>query len=119
MSELPTLGTAGQSPLAQPRGPLDQAIIAWLDAKYGRSGSTKTYVAYAGGIARFRAALQGSGLDLDGDPRAVALAAQGWAAERQPGSRGSGPVSPATYNLRLAILSSFYMYVRKRGFLSG
>jgi hypothetical protein len=52
-------------------------------------------------------------------PRAVALAAQGWAAQRAADSRGEGEVSPATYNQRLAVLSSFYRYAKKLGMLTG
>jgi integrase len=54
--------------------------------------------------------LQTGRLDLDSDPRAVALAAQGWA--------GQGAPAPATFNQRLAILSSFYSFARKRGLLA-
>jgi len=97
---------------------LDLAIAAWLDAKANRSKSSKTATAYRTGIAQFRAALIELGLDLDSDPRAVALAAQGWAGQRDPASRHAGEVSPATYNQRLAILSSFYSFARKRGLIT-
>ena len=100
-------------------GPLDQAIAAWLHAKAGRSGSRKTTATYTDTIAAFRAVLQAARLDLDSDPRAVALAAQGWAATRAPNSRGQGDVSPSTYNQRLATLSSFYRYAKKLGLLTG
>jgi integrase len=97
------------------RRALDQAIAFWLDAKSGRSGSLKTATTYQDTIAQFRSALQAAGLDLDADSRAVALAAQRWAAQRATNSRGSGDVSPSTYNQRLAVLSSFYKYARKLG----
>lgn len=100
---------------ARARAALDQAIAAWLHAKSGRSGSLKTQATYHDTIAQFRNALAPAGLDLDADPRAVALAAQGWAAQRALGSRGSGDVSPSTYNQRLAVLSSFYKYAKKLG----
>ena len=100
-------------------GPLDQAIAAWLHAKSGRSGSKKTAATYTDTIAQFRTILQAARLDLDADPRAVALAAQGWAATRAPNSRSSGDVSPSTYNQRLAVLSSFYRYAKKLGLLTG
>jgi integrase len=61
-------------------------------------------------IASFRAVLQAAGLDLDADPRAAALAAQGWA--------GQGTPAASTYNQRLAIVSSFYTFARKRGLLA-
>ena len=103
---------------AQP-GPLDQAIAAWLHAKSGRSGSKKTATTYQETIAQFRTVLQAARLDLDADPRAVALAAQAWAATRASGSRGQGDVSPSTYNQRLAVLSSFYRYAKKLGLMTG
>jgi integrase/recombinase XerC len=88
---------------------LDLAIVAWLDAKRGRSGSVHTGKIYATTLADFRAELQRGRLDLDADPRAVALAAQGWAGRNSP--------APATFNRRLAVLSSFYSFARKRGLL--
>ena len=100
-------------------GALDQAIAAWLHAKSGRSGSKKTTATYTQTMATFRAVLQTARLDLDGDPRAIALAAQAWAAQRAPNSRSSEDVSPSTYNQRLATLSSFYRYAKKLGLLTG
>lgn len=95
--------------LLMSRPPLDLAIAAWLDAKAGRSNSPNTLRAYQTALGGFRAALHGAGLDLCSDGRTVALAAQGWA--------GQGSPAPATYNQRLAILSSFYAFGRKRGLL--
>lgn len=91
--------------------PLDLAIAAWLDAKAKRTGSAKTATAYATTIAAFRALLRDHGLDLDGNPALVALVAQGWA--------GRGDPAPATFNQKLAILSSFYSYAIKRDLLTG
>jgi integrase len=96
MTELISVGGAGR---------IDTAIAAWLDEAKRRSGSAKTERAYRDAIAGFRSALQQFGLDLDGDTRALALAAQGWA--------GQGDVAPATYNQRLAIVSSFYRYAAR------
>ncbi len=49
---------------------VDLAIAAWLHAKFQRSGSAKTRMAYATILGEFRAALAMEGLDLDGaDPR--------------------------------------------------
>lgn len=89
--------------------PLDLTIAAWLDSKAGRSGSTHTHKIYQTTIADFRQRLQAGQLDLDSDPRAVALAAQGWAGLNSP--------APATFNRRLAVLSSFYTFARKGGML--
>jgi len=59
--------------------PLDLAIAAWLDAKGGRSNSTHTKKAYQTTLETFRTILQAGRLELESDPRAVALAAHGWA----------------------------------------
>jgi hypothetical protein len=48
----------------------------WLDAKTKRSGSVDTTRAYRTTLDAFRQVLQERQLDLDSDPRAVALAAQ-------------------------------------------
>lgn len=98
------------TPLATPspaHAPLELLIAAWLQAKAGRSGSPRTGRAYADTLASFRGALALARLDLLGDPAAVALIAQGWAALGDP--------SPATFNQRLAIASSFYLFARTQG----
>lgn len=97
--------------LAATHHPLDLAIAAWLHAKASRTGSAKTATAYATTLAAFRVTLGDGGLDLDGDPRLVALIAQGWA--------GHGDPAPATFNQKLAILSSFYSYARTHDLLQG
>ena len=61
---------------------LEVAILGWLDAKRGRSGSERTWRIYADTLASFRAALRREGLDLDGPPTPVALVAQAWAGYR-------------------------------------
>jgi integrase len=88
---------------------LELALAAWIDSKSRRSNSTKTRRAYADAMASFRAALAGVGLTLESDPAAVATVAQAWATE--------GDAAPATHNQRLAIISSFYNFARKRGLL--
>ena len=85
-------------------------IALWLDAKQGRTGSKRTRRAYEDTIGEFRRALFAAGADLDGDGRAIASAAQVFA--------GRGEVAPATYNHRLAVLSSFYTFAIKRGLLT-
>jgi integrase len=89
--------------------PLALALAAWLDSKSRRSNSAKTKKAYTETMASFQAALGQLGVALDSDPAAVATVAQAWAA--------AGDVAPATHNQRLAIISSFYSFARKRGFL--
>lgn len=58
---------------------LEVAILGWLDAKRGRSGSQRTWRTYADTLSSFRSALAREGLDLDGPSTAVALVAQAWA----------------------------------------
>ena len=72
--------------------------------------------------------LQREGLDLTWDPgegeseaqvrQRLALYAQAFASTRLPGSRHKGEIAPATKNQRLAILSSFYQFANKGGFLT-
>jgi site-specific recombinase XerD len=93
---------------------IDTAITAWLHAKTGRSNSKKTAIAYRDTLLAFRSVLQNSGLDLTANPTLIALTAQGWAGQGQNGEM----VSPATFNQRLAILSSFYAYALKQSFIS-
>jgi site-specific recombinase XerD len=90
---------------------LELAIRAWLHAKSGRSNSTKTLTAYQDTLTAFQSALHQAGLDLDSEPVSVALVAQVFA--------GGPHVAPASYNQRLAILSSFYRYSLKSELLSG
>jgi site-specific recombinase XerD len=89
---------------------LEQCIAAWLKAKKGRSGSAKTETAYRDGLTEFRSLLASAGRDLDADASIIAPLAEAWAALCK---REDETVSPATYNQRLAILSSFYQYAIK------
>ncbi|MBF6613031.1 MAG: tyrosine-type recombinase/integrase [Chloroflexi bacterium] len=92
---------------------LEVAILGWLDAKRGRSGSLRTARTYADTLAVFREALRREGLDLDASPTPVALVAQAWAGK----SEDNSAPAPTTYNQRLACVSSFYRYARKQGIL--
>jgi integrase len=103
-------GALATPPTPPPSPALDTVIAAWLAAKSGRSGSAKTRRAYADALASFRAQLRGAGQDLDGPADLIALAAQGWA--------GQGAPAPATYNQRLAILSSLYRFAQARGLIA-
>lgn len=91
---------------------LEYTIALWYDAKAKRSGSARTAETYRATMQRFRWELQRAGLDLDGDPVAVATAAQGWAGLPWDSRR---TVGPATFNQRLAVLSSFFSFALKRG----
>lgn len=59
----------------------------------------------------FRAALESVQLDLDSDPVAISLVAQGWAGKAW---RDGRPVSNPTFDLRLSILSSWYRYAMQK-----
>ncbi len=89
---------------------LDGCVAAWLKNKSERTGSAKTKRAYSDTINGFRAVLQSARptpLDLDStDTRVIRLAAESFA--------GGLGVSSATFNQRLAILSSFYTYAIKQ-----
>lgn len=89
----------------------DLAMYAWLDAKFRKSTSEKTRKAYTETITQFRALLSTQGLDLGSNPAAVALVAQAFASSSTRGKQ----VASATYNQRLAIISSFYVYARRQG----
>src|SRR5215218_6224562 len=90
-------------------GVVTLALAAWLDAKAGRSQSAETRVKYRSTLESFRAATRTAGLDLDADPDALGLLAQAWA--------GASAPAAATYNQRLAIVSSFYTFAHKRALL--
>ncbi len=103
-------------------------IGAWIHEKFGHTKSEKTKTAYSETILAFRQLLQREGLDLTWDPsereteaqirQRLALYAQAFASTRLPGSRHKGEIAPASKNQRLAILSSFYRFANKRGFLT-
>lgn len=125
---------------APPPSAVDLAIAAWLHAKGQRSGSRKTLASYSAIITTFRERLLDQGIDLDAaDPQQVrqhvaesqvaaqvaaretqvALAAQAFAAQPTPTPYGLRAVAPATANLRLAVLSSFYTYALRQGIVQG
>ncbi|MCS7001039.1 MAG: site-specific integrase [Candidatus Kapabacteria bacterium] len=95
---------------ARPEMSIELARAAWLDAKQGRSGSVRTGATYAVVFDTFRSTLHAVGLDVDSDPHAVALVLQAWCGRNNP--------SPATYNLRRSIVSSFYTFALQRGLLA-
>jgi integrase/recombinase XerC len=101
--------------VSQGEYPLEMAISLWLHEKTKRSGSMKTQRAYSDTLESLRTLLHRPGLDLDSPTREVSTVIQGWAA--LPKANGS-PVAPSTHNHRLAIVSSFYTFVAKRGLLA-
>lgn len=99
---------------------LDFMVSAWLFTKASRTESAATEQAYREGMTTFRTLLQAQGLDLDSaDERKIALTAQAFAEMRDPARtrRPGQKVTAGTYNQRLAILSSFYEFARKRRYL--
>jgi site-specific recombinase XerD len=93
---------------------IDQAITEWLyRKKISKSGSEKTQKAYKDTITSLRETLQRGGLDLLSDPAQVSRVAAVWAAQRDPKSRRRGAIADSTYNQRLAIISSWYSFVKK------
>src|SRR5580765_1976407 len=93
---------------------IDQAIAEWLyRKKISKSGSEKTQKAYKDTITSLRETLQRGGLDLLSDPGQVSRVAAVWAAQRDPKSTRRGAIADSTYNQRLAIVSSWYSFVRK------
>lgn len=99
---------------------LDAAIEKWLKAKAKRTGSARTLATYSETMSRFRLRLHAQGLDLDSpDERAIVDVAEAFAEERSVRGRGAGkPVSPGTYNQRIAVISSFYEFARRRRLLN-
>jgi integrase len=107
---------------------IEIAIKAWLEAKTRRSGSEKTRKAYEDTLTAFRRLLWQTGRDLDpyinireDTEKArreavaeIALAAQGFAGL----SVKNRIVAESTYNQRLAVLSSFYIFANKRNFFT-
>ncbi len=105
----------GVAPMASQGGErvawtLDQQITTWLHEK-GRK-SVRTAATYRVGLASYRALVQSVGFDLDSDDvTTLATLLQGWAAT--PRADGA-PVSAALHNQRLALVSSFYRFRRRR-----
>ena len=97
---------------------IEALIAAWLHEKESHSHSAKTKRAYETTLNDFRHFLQSQRYDLiwQGDDFVPMIAdfAQAFAGTRSERSRHKGNVSPATQAQRLAILSSFYLYLIKR-----
>ncbi|HLW01875.1 MAG TPA: tyrosine-type recombinase/integrase [Ktedonobacterales bacterium] len=99
--------------ISQGSRPIDLAIAAWLDSKRNLSGSARTVRAYQDTLLGFRSALQRAGYDLDSQAELTGLILQRFAKVDNTGRE----VAPATFNHRLAVISSFYRFARKRGLL--
>lgn len=101
------------------RLPDDGVIVAWLDEKTGKSQSWKTHVSYHSEALSLRQALQAHGYDLftdlseDARYASFLLIVQRWAGSRAATSHRKGEIKPATYNHRLAVISSLYDYAKR------
>lgn len=99
--------------------PADGVIVAWLDEKTGKSRSWKTHVAYHSTILSLQDALATHTFDLladlSDDTRYARylLIVQQWAGTRAQSSHHRGSISAATYNHRLAVVSSFFDYAKR------
>lgn len=83
--------------------------------RWFRQGRPVWRGAYATTLDHFRHMVPQAGIDLDGDPAALALLAQAWAGSSWTGH--ARPIAAATYNQRLAIIASFFTYARRHQFL--
>ncbi len=91
---------------------IELMIAGWIaQTMESKSHSARTQHAYQETMQSFRDALQAEGLDIDGAPGDIIRIARAWAVARSEQAKRTGPVSPATYNNRLAIISSFYAYL--------
>jgi integrase/recombinase XerC/integrase/recombinase XerD len=107
------------------RLPDDGILVAWLDAKTGRSQSWKTHVAYHSTAISLRTMLHVRGFDLLmdlSDDTALAgylLIVQQWAGRRAPTSKHKGEIAASTYNHRLASISSLFEYAKQHRLYKG
>jgi site-specific recombinase XerD len=107
------------------RLPDDGILVAWLDAKTGKSQSWKTHVAYHSTAISLRTMLHQHGYDLLmdlSDDRLLAgylLIVQQWAGRRAPTSKHSGEIAASTYNHRLAAISSLVEYAKQQRLYKG
>jgi integrase/recombinase XerC len=100
---------------------LTSTITSWLNSKAARSNSRRTPEVYRATLDSFRAWLTPRGLALDSAAPELARAAQAWAGHRvidgQAQASPTPPIAPATYNQRLAVVSSFYDFAIRSGAL--
>ena len=105
--------------------PEDGILVAWLDAKTGKSQSWKTHVAYHTTAIALRSRLQQHGYDLLmdlSDDQLLAgylLIVQQWAGSRAPTSKHKGEIAASTYNHRLATISSLFEYAKQQRLYKG
>jgi integrase/recombinase XerC len=98
--------------------PVDFAISAWTHAKHSRSQSEETRRKYSATLDDFRRTVRATmaGYDLFTAPTTdLATLAQAWGFST-PTVRTKRKPAPATVALRLACVSSFYLYCRRMGY---
>lgn len=96
-----------------PVSQLQPVIAAWLDYAEGVSQSARTRASYTSTLASACAALRFQRLDVDSaDEARIRAALEQWAA--RPRTRDGQPASAATFNQRLAVVSSFYRFAQGR-----
>lgn len=94
--------------------PGDSFLLAWLESKTKKSGSSKTHIAYHETVVSFREELQDFGMTFESDPAQVSIVAEKWAWKRSARSNHEGQASSSTANQRLSIISSLYKWARKK-----
>jgi site-specific recombinase XerD len=116
---------------------INQMIQLWLASKEGHSHSQKTVISYSGTLTAFRAYLHHHGFDLDseealkqaeeGEPlllddslneqrHPISVAAQLWV--QMPRSESLDQLAAASTKHHLAVISSFYTYAIRMGWLT-
>lgn len=91
------------------------AIDRWLLDKYTRTESICTVTAYRDVILSLRAYLHEQNVDLDQSAALLTPSIRTWAKLRKAGSKYRGSIAPATYNQRIATVSSFYQWAIAQG----
>ena len=102
-------------PSSTPQDDIDMLIDRWVMTKYQKSNSVRTRDCYLMTIKRFRTFLQEHECDITADVVVLLPLLEEWiGATHRPGLK---MISPATRNLRAAILSSFYRFALLHGVL--
>ncbi len=96
--------------------PVSVAVEAWIHNKRQHSDSPRTERAYRSTLSAFRRHLHSRGLDLDSETD-LSTYLQVWASGGTPRSKADHAISRATFNHRLAVVSSFYRFALRRKLL--
>lgn len=91
------------------------AIELWLLDKYALTQSACTAATYRDILTSLHTYLLAQGLRLDQPVVKLAAHIQTWAGLRTTASKRQGSVAPATYNQRIAAVSSFYQWAIESG----